>query len=134
LAPHLAKALLNFPVCLERLVLIHGFFLGQCLRDGADFSIQGSTVAADLLQPVLCISQCLLHGLPAVCQHPDPLLPRSDITAAQFLQRFVNNVPWAHLDIAGTAFGAGTSEINTSWAPGFGVALLDRLVRDYYEG
>ena len=26
------------------------------------------------------------------------------ITAAQFLQRFVNNVPWVHLDIAGTAY------------------------------
>ena len=60
--------------------------------------------------------------------------PAGSITAAQFLQRFVNNVPWAHLDIAGTAFGAGTSEINTSWAPGFGVALLDRLIRDYYQG
>ncbi|WP_332687336.1 leucyl aminopeptidase [Devosia sp.] len=60
--------------------------------------------------------------------------PAGSITAAQFLQRFVNNVPWAHLDIAGTAFGAGTSEINASWAPGFGVALLDRLVRDYYQG
>lgn len=60
--------------------------------------------------------------------------PAGSITAAQFLQRFVNNVPWAHLDIAGTAFGAGTSEVNTSWAPGFGVALLDRLVRDYYQG
>ena len=59
--------------------------------------------------------------------------PAGSITAAQFLQRFVNDVPWAHLDIAGTAFGAGNSEVNTSWAPGFGVALLDRLVRDYYE-
>ena len=28
------------------------------------------------------------------------------ITAAQFLQRFVNNVPWAHLDVAGTAMDA----------------------------
>ena len=27
------------------------------------------------------------------------------ITAAQFLQRFVNGAPWAHLDIAGTAHG-----------------------------
>ena len=26
------------------------------------------------------------------------------ITAAQFLQRFVNKVPWAHLDIAGTTW------------------------------
>ncbi|MET3925856.1 leucyl aminopeptidase [Devosia sp. 2618] len=59
--------------------------------------------------------------------------PAGSITAAQFLQRFVNNVPWAHLDIAGTAFGGGSSDVNTSWAPGFGVALLDRLVRDYYE-
>jgi leucyl aminopeptidase len=56
------------------------------------------------------------------------------ITAAQFLQRFVNDVPWAHLDIAGTALGVANSETNTSWAPGFGVALLDRLVRDNYEG
>ncbi|WEK06590.1 MAG: leucyl aminopeptidase [Candidatus Devosia phytovorans] len=59
--------------------------------------------------------------------------PAGSITAAQFLQRFVNNTPWAHLDIAGTAFGGTASETNTSWAPGFGVALLDRLVRDYYE-
>jgi leucyl aminopeptidase len=59
--------------------------------------------------------------------------PAGSITAAQFLQRFVNGVPWAHLDIAGTAFGGTSNEVNTSWAPGFGVALLDRLVRDYYE-
>ena len=59
--------------------------------------------------------------------------PAGSITAAQFLQRFVNDVPWAHLDIAGTAFGAGNTEVSASWAPGFGVALLDRLVRDYYQ-
>jgi leucyl aminopeptidase len=56
------------------------------------------------------------------------------ITAAQFLQRFVNDVPWAHLDIAGTAMGSPSTDINTSWSSGFGVALLDRLVRDHYEG
>ncbi|MDP1731954.1 MAG: leucyl aminopeptidase [Devosia sp.] len=56
------------------------------------------------------------------------------ITAAHFLRRFVNDVPWAHLDIAGAAMGANSSEVNTSWAPGYGVALLDRLVRDNYEG
>ena len=59
--------------------------------------------------------------------------PAGSITAAQFLQRFVNDVPWAHLDIAGTAFGTSNTEVNASWAPGFGVALLDRLVRDYYQ-
>jgi len=60
--------------------------------------------------------------------------PAGAIVAAQFLQRFVNDVPWAHLDIAGTAFGAPATETNAGWAPGFGVALLDRLVRDNYEG
>ncbi|MET2827573.1 leucyl aminopeptidase [Mesorhizobium shangrilense] len=53
--------------------------------------------------------------------------------AAQFLQRFVKDTPWAHLDIAGTAMGAPSSEINQSWGSGFGVRLLDRLVRDNYE-
>ncbi|MBR0935478.1 leucyl aminopeptidase [Bradyrhizobium jicamae] len=56
------------------------------------------------------------------------------ITAAQFLQRFVDSTPWAHLDIAGTAMGAPKTEINQSWGSGYGVRLLDRLVSDYYEG
>ena len=55
------------------------------------------------------------------------------ITAAQFLQRFVDNTPWAHLDIAGTAMGAPKTEINQSWGSGYGVRLLDRLVADHYE-
>jgi leucyl aminopeptidase len=56
------------------------------------------------------------------------------ITAAQFLQRFVDDTPWAHLDIAGTAMGAPKSEINHSWGSGYGVRLLERLVAEYYEG
>ena len=56
------------------------------------------------------------------------------ITAAQFLQRFVDKTPWAHLDIAGTAMGAPKNEINQSWGSGYGVRLLDRLVADHYEG
>ncbi|MAM09920.1 MAG: leucyl aminopeptidase [Rhizobiaceae bacterium] len=55
------------------------------------------------------------------------------ITAAQFLKRFVGETPWAHLDIAGTAMGAPKSEINRGWASGFGVRLLDELVRSHYE-
>jgi leucyl aminopeptidase len=55
------------------------------------------------------------------------------ITAAQFLQRFVDGTPWAHLDIAGTAMGAPKSDINQSWGSGYGVRLLDRLVADHYE-
>ena len=55
------------------------------------------------------------------------------ITAAQFLQRFVEKTPWAHLDIAGTGMGSLASEINRSWGSGYGVRLLDRLVADVYE-
>ncbi|WP_375588856.1 leucyl aminopeptidase [Hoeflea alexandrii] len=56
------------------------------------------------------------------------------ITAAQFLKRFVGETPWAHLDIAGTAMGSPSTDINQSWASGFGVRLLDELVRANYEG
>jgi leucyl aminopeptidase len=56
------------------------------------------------------------------------------ITAAQFLQRFVNGTKWAHLDIAGTGMSVPASDLNRSWGPGWGVRLLDRLVADGYEG
>jgi leucyl aminopeptidase len=55
------------------------------------------------------------------------------ITAAQFLQRFVNDVPWAHLDVAGTAMDSPKNALNQSWASGWGVRLLDRLVANHYE-
>jgi leucyl aminopeptidase len=55
------------------------------------------------------------------------------ITAAQLLQRFVGKTPWAHLDIAGTGMGSPQSDINKSWASGWGVRLLERLVAEHYE-
>ncbi len=55
------------------------------------------------------------------------------ITAAQFLQRFVNDTPWAHLDIAGTAMGSPKNDYSQSWSSGFGVRLLDQLVANHYE-
>jgi leucyl aminopeptidase len=55
------------------------------------------------------------------------------IVAAQFLQRFVNGVPWAHLDIAGTAMDSVKSPINQGWASGWGVRLLNHLVAQHYE-
>ena len=55
------------------------------------------------------------------------------ITAAQLLQRFTNGVPWAHLDIAGTAWSNKGKLLMAKGATGFGVQLLDRLVADNYE-
>jgi leucyl aminopeptidase len=55
------------------------------------------------------------------------------IIGAQFLQRFVNDVPWAHLDIAGTAWSTKDAPTVPKGATAFGVRLLDRLVSQYYE-
>jgi leucyl aminopeptidase len=59
--------------------------------------------------------------------------PGGSITAAQFVQRFVNGKPWAHLDIAGTAWSSKDSATVPKGATAFGVRLLDRLVAEHYE-
>ncbi|CAN5687249.1 leucyl aminopeptidase [soil metagenome] len=57
------------------------------------------------------------------------------VTAAQFLKRFVKDeVPWIHLDIAGVAYVSRDSDFAPKGATGWGVAAIDRLVRDRYEG
>jgi leucyl aminopeptidase len=56
------------------------------------------------------------------------------ITAAQFLQRFVNNVPWAHLDIAGMAWTKKDAPLTPKGATAYGVRLLNQLVESHYEG
>ena len=60
--------------------------------------------------------------------------PAGSITAALFLQRFVNDVPWAHIDIAPVAW---TNEQRIPSVPegatGFGVRTLDALVAKFYE-
>ncbi len=56
------------------------------------------------------------------------------ITAAQFLGRFVNETPWAHLDIAGVTWSKSDDPTVPKGGTAFGVRLLDRLVADHYEG
>jgi leucyl aminopeptidase len=83
--------------------------------------------------------------------------PGGSITAAQFLQRFVGrkeagaknggggnakggngapapHLPWAHIDIAGTAWTTKDLPAAPKGATGFGVRLLDRMVAAHYEG
>ena len=50
------------------------------------------------------------------------------IYAGSFLEEFTDDVPWAHLDIAGTAWGSGRAYVGDG-ASGFGVRLLVRLAR-----
>ena len=56
------------------------------------------------------------------------------ITAGQFLQRFVKeDMPWAHLDIAGVASIASESAFSPKGATGWGVRALNRMIADHYE-
>lgn len=55
------------------------------------------------------------------------------ITAAKFLEHFVNKVPWAHLDIANSAWTKKPTDLSAKGATGFGVRLLNAFVQDYFE-
>ena len=57
------------------------------------------------------------------------------ITAAEFLRRFVEEeTPWIHVDIAGVALASESGDLWPKGATGWGVAALDQLVRDRWEG
>jgi leucyl aminopeptidase len=57
------------------------------------------------------------------------------ITAALFIKKFTNGLPWAHIDMASTAWKpASNNPLSPNGATGFGVRLLDRLSTDFYEG
>jgi leucyl aminopeptidase len=56
------------------------------------------------------------------------------ITAAQFIQRFIENgVKWAHIDMAGKAWSDKAAATYEKGATGFGVRLLDQYVADVLE-
>jgi len=60
--------------------------------------------------------------------------PAGSITAAQFLQRFVGDTPWVHLDIAGMAMkNTRPDPRETTLATGFGVRLLNQWIAENYE-
>ncbi len=54
-------------------------------------------------------------------------------TAAQFLKRFIGDTKWAHLDIAGVAWKGKGDPMAVKGATGYGVRLLNQLVKDNYE-
>ena len=61
--------------------------------------------------------------------------PAGSISAAQFLGRFVKDeTPWIHLDIAGVASVKSETALAPVGATGWGVASLNRLISDHFEG
>ena len=67
-----------------------------------------------------------VKGTFADLNNSPPLRRAGAITAAEFLHRFAGEVPWAHLDIAGTAWDLGRAYAEKGGA-GFGVRLLVEL-------
>lgn len=59
--------------------------------------------------------------------------PAGMITAGAFLMKFVGDYPWAHLDIAGTAWTDEARPYNSKGATGAGVRLLSQFLLDYAE-
>lgn len=55
------------------------------------------------------------------------------ITAAQFLKRYTNGVPWAHIDVAGMVWTLKPGRLWDKGATGYGVRLLDQYTRDNFE-
>jgi len=80
-----------------------------------------------------------LWQLPLVCEYREDLKSTvadlknvggeaGCIAAGLFLQEFVDGAPWAHLDIAGTAFADKDLPHAARGATGFGVRLLVRYL------
>ena len=57
----------------------------------------------------------------------------STLYAASFLEEFVDGRPWAHLDIAGTAWDVGRAYVGNG-PTGFGVRLMVALAGDLARG
>lgn len=57
----------------------------------------------------------------------------ASVAAAAFLKRFVGDVPWCHIDIAGVTLPPGETTLSPKGPTGWGVLTLDRLIRDRFE-
>ncbi|MDR1475031.1 MAG: leucyl aminopeptidase [Holosporales bacterium] len=54
-------------------------------------------------------------------------------TAAHFLQRFIGDTHWAHLDIAGVAYLENETDLSCKGATGYGIQLLNEFIMRHHE-
>ena len=72
----------------------------------------------------------LMEGTHADLCNIGPAREAGAVTAACFLKEFAGDTEWAHIDIAGTAWGVkNVSYLDTNSATGFGVRLLSEWIR-----
>ena len=74
--------------------------------------------------------KALMKGTVADLTNAAPKRKAGTISAASFLEEFVGDTPWAHIDIAGTAWDVGR-EYTGNDASGYGVRLLTSLARSF---
>jgi len=74
--------------------------------------------------------KALMKGTVADLTNAAPKRKAGTISAASFLEEFIGDTPWAHLDIAGTAWDVGR-EYTGNDASGYGVRLLTGLARSF---
>lgn len=66
-----------------------------------------------------------------ICNIGSKQIPAGASTAAHFLQNFVDDIPWAHIDIAGTAFDVPNISYYRPGGTGVGVRLLVALAMNW---
>jgi leucyl aminopeptidase len=72
--------------------------------------------------------KAMMKGTVADLTNAAPKRKAGTLSAAGFLEEFVGDTPWAHLDIAGTAWDVGRAYTGND-ASGYGVRLLTGLAR-----
>jgi leucyl aminopeptidase len=72
--------------------------------------------------------KALMRGTVADLTNAAPKRKAGTISAASFLEEFVGETPWAHIDIAGTAWDVGRPYTGSDGS-GYGVRLLTALAR-----
>ena len=71
----------------------------------------------------------LMRGKYADLTNSSPKRKAGPLTAAAFLEEFVEGKPWAHIDIAGTSWDVGRAYLGNG-PSGYGVRLLVELARN----
>ena len=126
---------LTLPVAILSLALAAGCHRAANDNELADALAKAGTATGDKLwrMPLGPAYDKLIDSPIADMQNIGPREGGS-ITAAQFLQRFIDmGRPWAHCDIAGMVWAAKPGATWEKGATGFGVRLIDRYVRDVLE-
>ena len=135
---HDPVAIIDFATLTGAMIISLGFEYGGLFSNDdklADSLAKAGTATGDKLwrMPLGPAYDKLIDSPIADMQNIGPREGGS-ITAAQFLQRFIDKGrPWAHCDIAGMVWAAKPGATWDKGATGYGVRLIDRYVRDVLE-